>query len=59
MSARNVVLRKLLKIDREILLQQAEATSVEMAVSVDGGQFKVNLSELLFDEVQSPSIWPV
>ena len=59
MSARNVVLRKLLKIDREIFLQQAEATSVEMAVSVDGGQFKVNLSELLFDEVQSPSIWPV
>ena len=59
MSARNVVLCKLLKIDREILLQQAEATSVEIAVSVDGGQFKVNLSELLFDEVQSPSIWPV
>lgn len=59
MSARNVVLRKLLKIDREILLQQAEATSVEMAVSVDGGQFKVNLPELLFDEVQSHSIWPV
>jgi hypothetical protein len=58
LKPRNFVLHKLLKIDREVLLLQTELTSVHMAISVDGGRFKVNLTDLLFDEVHALSILP-
>jgi len=60
-TTKNAVLHKLLKVEREAMLLQTEPTSVEMAVSVDCSRFKVNLPELLFDEVSPSSqttIWP-